>query len=64
VIVLLNCQGLSRRTVEMHRARMLERLGARTSAEAAKIVQAAQAEGGTPRTTNRLTRRDSKESPA
>jgi RNA polymerase sigma factor (sigma-70 family) len=30
--------GLSSRTVEMHRARLLKRLGARTSAEAAKII--------------------------
>jgi FixJ family two-component response regulator len=33
--------GLSPRTVEMHRARLLRRLGARTPAEAARIVQAA-----------------------
>ncbi|HSM50961.1 MAG TPA: response regulator [Thermoanaerobaculia bacterium] len=35
--------GLSRRTVEMHRARLLRRLGARTSAEAVRIVQRARA---------------------
>ena len=33
--------GLSARTVEMHRARLLKRLGARNSAEAAQIVQRA-----------------------
>ena len=32
---------LSRRTVEMHRARLLKRIGAKTSAEAARIVQRA-----------------------
>ena len=35
--------GLSPRTVEMHRARLLRRLGARTSAEAVKIIEAARA---------------------
>ena len=35
--------GLSSRTVEMHRARLLRRLGARTSAEAVRIVQRARA---------------------
>lgn len=35
--------GLSTRTVEMHRARLLRRVGARTSAEAASILQNAQA---------------------
>lgn len=43
--------GLSRRTVEMHRARLLKRLGAKTSAEAARIVQGARDEGARPRTT-------------
>jgi RNA polymerase sigma factor (sigma-70 family) len=33
--------GLSPRTVEMHRARLLRRLGARTSAEAVKILEGA-----------------------
>lgn len=33
--------GLSPRTVEMHRARLLRRLGARTSAEAVTIIEAA-----------------------
>ncbi len=33
--------GLSPRTVEMHRARLLRRLGARTSAEAVRIIDAA-----------------------
>ncbi len=33
--------GLSRHTVEMHRARLLKRLGAKTSAEAARILQGA-----------------------
>jgi two-component system response regulator FixJ len=36
--------GLSRRTVEMHRGRLLRRLGARNSAEAVAIVQRARAE--------------------
>jgi two-component system response regulator TtrR len=31
--------GLSARTIDMHRARLLQRLGARTSAEAARILQ-------------------------
>jgi FixJ family two-component response regulator len=31
--------GLSQRTVEMHRARLLRRLGARTTAEAVRILQ-------------------------
>lgn len=34
---------LSPRTVEMHRARLLKRLGARTTAEAARIIQSARA---------------------
>ena len=40
--------GLSPRTVEMHRARLLRRLDARTSAEAVKIIEAARklVEGG------------------
>jgi RNA polymerase sigma factor (sigma-70 family) len=33
--------GLSPRTVEMHRARLLRRLGARTSAEAVRIIEEA-----------------------
>ncbi len=33
--------GLSPRTVEMHRARLLRRLGARTSVEAVRIIGAA-----------------------
>lgn len=37
--------GLSARTVEMHRARLLKRLGAKTSAEAARILQGAGNDG-------------------
>lgn len=37
--------GLSQRTVEMHRARLLRRLGARTAAEAIRILEAARAAG-------------------
>jgi DNA-binding CsgD family transcriptional regulator len=33
--------GLSPRTVEMHRARLLRRLGARTSVEAVRIISEA-----------------------
>ena len=40
--------GLSRRTVEMHRGRLLRRLGARNSAEAAAIVGRARAEATQP----------------
>jgi FixJ family two-component response regulator len=35
--------GLSQRTVEMHRARLLRRLGARTTAEAVRILASARA---------------------
>jgi len=38
--------GLSPRTVEMHRARLLRRLGARTSAEAVKILEGARSRAG------------------
>ena len=38
--------GLSSRTVEMHRARLLKRLGARNAAEAAQIVQSARDRSG------------------
>lgn len=37
---------LSPRTVEMHRARLLRRLGARTSAEAVKILEGARSRAG------------------
>ncbi|HEX5819698.1 MAG TPA: response regulator [Gemmatimonadales bacterium] len=36
---------LSQRTVEMHRARLLRRLGARTTAEAVRILEAARSTG-------------------
>jgi FixJ family two-component response regulator len=37
--------GLSERTIEMHRARLLRRLGARTTAEAMRIIQDARDAG-------------------